>query len=261
MSSSLGNSMVVIRSPSGGSRRRMRRLLRSLLHLRSRHRDQSHPGCSRPGIEPCRARPCTPRPDRRLCPSLPDSATTGVGPEDCDRVVLARNTTRYRDALTLARLILAQRAPELRAGEHSVFAVLFDMNALWEHYVGWLFRRHPLPLGSRASRVLQPLAATPRAAEARAARHRSARPCVGSHPAGGGRQVEGCWRWRSSRRRSEADVRLQSSVRYGSVDPGLSECGGGVAGVGRGILLTARIVAVASALAFSTGCCRERRAW
>jgi len=74
-----------------------------------------------------------------LC--LPDGATTGVGPEDCDRIVLARNTVRYRDALTLARLILAQRAPELRAGEHSVFAVLFDMNALWEHYVGWLFRR------------------------------------------------------------------------------------------------------------------------
>ena len=56
-------------------------------------------------------------------------------------VTLGRSTARYRDALVLARLILEQKAPELRTGTHHVFALLFDMNALWERYVGWLFRR------------------------------------------------------------------------------------------------------------------------
>lgn len=56
-------------------------------------------------------------------------------------MTLGSSTGRYRDALLLARLILEQKAPELRAGAHQVFALLFDMNALWERYVGWLFRR------------------------------------------------------------------------------------------------------------------------
>ena len=54
---------------------------------------------------------------------------------------LGRSTERYREALDLARLILANRAPELRAGRRRVFALLFDMNDLWERYVGALFRR------------------------------------------------------------------------------------------------------------------------
>lgn len=58
-----------------------------------------------------------------------------------DSVVLGRSTARYRDALLVARMILEQRAPELCAGQVPVFAVLFDMNLLWERYVASLFRR------------------------------------------------------------------------------------------------------------------------
>lgn len=58
-----------------------------------------------------------------------------------DRLVLGRSTARYRDALVLARMILERHAPQLRAGRTPVFALLFDMNVLWERYVAWVFRR------------------------------------------------------------------------------------------------------------------------
>lgn len=71
----------------------------------------------------------------------PEVSSGAVTAEDCDRVALTRSTLRYREAMTLARMILQHRAPDLRSGSHEVFAVLFDMNVLWETYVGWLLRR------------------------------------------------------------------------------------------------------------------------
>jgi 5-methylcytosine-specific restriction enzyme subunit McrC len=62
-----------------------------------------------------------------------------------ERLVLGRNTERYREALVLARMILGQYAPQLRAGAVAVFGLLFDMNSLWERYVAALFRRADVP--------------------------------------------------------------------------------------------------------------------
>ncbi|MFO0591812.1 MAG: hypothetical protein U0441_29965 [Polyangiaceae bacterium] len=73
--------------------------------------------------------------------TFPEVRGIRVTSEMLDRVVLGRSTARYRDALLLARMILEQRAPELRAGQVPVFAILFDMNLLWERYVASLFRR------------------------------------------------------------------------------------------------------------------------
>jgi 5-methylcytosine-specific restriction enzyme subunit McrC len=58
-----------------------------------------------------------------------------------DRIILTRATERYRDALILSRMVLQGLSPALRVGRVSVFALLFDMNALWERYVGILFKR------------------------------------------------------------------------------------------------------------------------
>jgi 5-methylcytosine-specific restriction enzyme subunit McrC len=52
-----------------------------------------------------------------------------------------RSGARYHDALLLARLLLAEHAPELRAGSAPVFALLFDMEVLWERYVAAAFRK------------------------------------------------------------------------------------------------------------------------
>jgi 5-methylcytosine-specific restriction enzyme subunit McrC len=73
-------------------------------------------------------------------PLLPTAATFA-------RVPVTRATARYADALLLARMLLEHRAPQLRAGVSPVFAILFDMNQLWERYVAWLFRR-ALPAGA-----------------------------------------------------------------------------------------------------------------
>ncbi len=48
---------------------------------------------------------------------------------------LDRRTERYREALTLARLILQEERPDLRWGDAESFALLFDMNALFERYL------------------------------------------------------------------------------------------------------------------------------
>jgi 5-methylcytosine-specific restriction enzyme subunit McrC len=49
-----------------------------------------------------------------------------------------RRTERYRKAMDLARLILMAANPDLGKGRNEVFALLFDMNALWE---SWLTER------------------------------------------------------------------------------------------------------------------------
>lgn len=73
--------------------------------------------------------------------AFPEVADARVTPAPFERLHLGRTTTRYGRALTLARMILEQRAPELRAGRSRVFALVFDMNVLWERYISALFRR------------------------------------------------------------------------------------------------------------------------
>jgi 5-methylcytosine-specific restriction enzyme subunit McrC len=58
-----------------------------------------------------------------------------------ERIRLTRSTERYRDALLLSRMLVENLSPALKAGKVAVFAFLFDMNVLWERYVGVLFQR------------------------------------------------------------------------------------------------------------------------
>lgn len=55
--------------------------------------------------------------------------------ETFDRLTFSRNTERYRRALQLARLIILNYSPDLRGGREHVFAILFDMNELFERFV------------------------------------------------------------------------------------------------------------------------------
>jgi len=51
------------------------------------------------------------------------------------RLQFDRNSERYRPAMALARLIILNYQPDVRAGGHDVLAILFDMNELFEEYV------------------------------------------------------------------------------------------------------------------------------
>ncbi len=52
-----------------------------------------------------------------------------------DKLTFDRNTERYRQAITLAKLIILRYSPDLKGGNENVLAILFDMNMLYENYV------------------------------------------------------------------------------------------------------------------------------
>lgn len=72
---------------------------------------------------------------------LPELSQWAITSDAVERISLNRATQRYANALTYARLILLQRGPQLRTGHERVFALLFDMNVLWERYIAVLLRR------------------------------------------------------------------------------------------------------------------------
>lgn len=72
---------------------------------------------------------------------FPELSQRAIPADAFERITLNRATQRYANALTYARLILSQRGPQLRTGRERVFALLFDMNVLWERYIAVLLRR------------------------------------------------------------------------------------------------------------------------
>jgi len=51
------------------------------------------------------------------------------------RLVFDRRTNGYRDAISLAELILFNNMPDLQTGRKDTLALLFDMNRLWEEFI------------------------------------------------------------------------------------------------------------------------------
>ena len=58
-----------------------------------------------------------------------------------DQVVIDRTNKRWQDLLHLARLLLMDRFQTTTSGASSSFSLLFEMNRLFEEYVGRLVRR------------------------------------------------------------------------------------------------------------------------
>jgi 5-methylcytosine-specific restriction enzyme subunit McrC len=76
--------------------------------------------------------------------SFPDVSTAPIRSAEwsvLDR--LDRRTRRYRQALTLARMVLIDERPDLRWGGREVMALLFDMNSLFEAYLTQVLRGLP----------------------------------------------------------------------------------------------------------------------
>lgn len=77
----------------------------------------------------------------RVLPRFDAARKIEPKPELFERLAFTRATERYRDGLALARMLLEGLSPALRAGSTPVFSLLFDMNLLWERYVGVLLKR------------------------------------------------------------------------------------------------------------------------
>jgi 5-methylcytosine-specific restriction enzyme subunit McrC len=58
-----------------------------------------------------------------------------------DEVQLDRTNARWKDLLALARLLLGERFQTTSVGEQAGFSLLFEMNTLFEEYVGRMLRR------------------------------------------------------------------------------------------------------------------------
>ena len=73
--------------------------------------------------------------------AFPEVSGVQATQETFERLRLHRGTVRYASSLHTARLILTRNSPRLRSGKVPVFALLFNMNTLWERYMGVMFRK------------------------------------------------------------------------------------------------------------------------
>jgi len=62
-----------------------------------------------------------------------------------DSIILNRQNERFADLLTFCRLILAQNSPTGHGGMTRTFALLFDMNVVFERFIGASIKRWVLP--------------------------------------------------------------------------------------------------------------------
>lgn len=72
-----------------------------------------------------------------IFPKLPTHIFT---PRDFDRLFQIQKYRPYHDLLEISRLILLNFSPDIRSGRHHLFAILFDMNKLFEEYIYWTIK-------------------------------------------------------------------------------------------------------------------------
>lgn len=65
-------------------------------------------------------------------PEMPDIK---ISDKTFDAIVFDRKTEGYKNAVSIARLLLLQYHPDLSGGRNHVLALMFDMNLLWEKFV------------------------------------------------------------------------------------------------------------------------------
>ena len=64
-----------------------------------------------------------------------------VQPKDFEALFAQQKYKPYSELLELSRLILFNFSPDIQGGKHHLFALLFDMNKLFEEYVFWQLKR------------------------------------------------------------------------------------------------------------------------
>lgn len=69
---------------------------------------------------------------------LPNWGDTNIDPECFEQLPYDRKSEVYRTMNRFAELIISRLNPQIQSGGRPVFALLFDMNRLWE---GWIYAR------------------------------------------------------------------------------------------------------------------------
>ncbi len=71
----------------------------------------------------------------RVIAQFPKVSRVKVDATLFDRIPLSRKHQPYQKALSIAKLILLNYRPDIKAGRKDLLAIMFDMNMLWEEYV------------------------------------------------------------------------------------------------------------------------------
>jgi 5-methylcytosine-specific restriction enzyme subunit McrC len=91
---------------------------------------------------------------QQLALMLDDISFTRIGLSDFKRVHLTRLNEEYAPLLNLCKLFISQSSVELSADEMATFSFIFDMNVLFEEFIGEFIKRE---FGSEYSSIrLQP---------------------------------------------------------------------------------------------------------
>ncbi|MBW7674754.1 McrC family protein [Chryseobacterium chendengshani] len=66
---------------------------------------------------------------------FPEVKAINANENTFSKIPKSRKTAPYENALSIARLIILNYAPNISSGSEKMLALLFDMNSLWEEYV------------------------------------------------------------------------------------------------------------------------------
>lgn len=77
----------------------------------------------------------------RLLLNFPQLERIKIGFEHFQRIPNNRKHAPYEQALEIARLLLLNFRPDLKAGRQNMIALMFDMNMLWEEYIYRILRK------------------------------------------------------------------------------------------------------------------------
>ncbi|KQC33031.1 hypothetical protein AAU57_06625 [Nonlabens sp. YIK11] len=72
---------------------------------------------------------------------FPEVSRVKVNATLFERIPLSRKHKPYQKALSIAKLILLNYRPDIKAGRKDLLAIMFDMNRLWEEYVLRILRK------------------------------------------------------------------------------------------------------------------------
>jgi len=66
---------------------------------------------------------------------LPSIGKKNIVENTFKQLIYSRNNEHYRKAIEIARMIILNYNPDIKAGTNYVLAILFDMNKLWEKFI------------------------------------------------------------------------------------------------------------------------------
>ena len=71
----------------------------------------------------------------RILSRFPKVKEININKSHFDKLTANRKTIDYQEAIKIAKMILLNYSPDIKAGGENMLALLFDMNMLWEEYV------------------------------------------------------------------------------------------------------------------------------